>query len=502
MKKFVVLIVMAVLGIPLMLNAASSSEDQMMAQAKEAFAKKEYSVAAGKYIQAYNSYFAQKNYDEAARAIMRASNAYAKAKNYDEAMNLLNRVDKNFTEIERTTGKKLYNAHFLIERGRLNLYIIVRNDGGAKNSLVKLQSLADSAKNRDANNDMLYSYAKYYYAYGKPEQGDIYTARLIHQFDNEKDYRKAKEDYQTLIDRAVAGNNARLVDQTYEKYIQWSDSIGELDADNKEASMKRKYEASLQAISDPDDTINAKKGLIVGLIIILVVSVAVMVLLCLALWRLIARNKKMHRAVDDANDRNAQKTMLIRNISSQMEPALSTLDQNHPAVKGMRRFTDHARELSELESSLDERYPLEDVNVQNLCDEVVEKITPLLKPGVNVVVNASKAVAKLNKEETENVLYQLLKYAAEQTPEGGRITLDYKKRGAKLQQFIVSDTGAVIPDDLRESIFKPFASKTDLMKDDGLVLPICALRAVKLDGELKIDADYRHGTRFVLDIHS
>ena len=141
MKKFVVLIVMAVLGIPLMLNAASSSEDQMMAQAKEAFAKKEYSVAAGKYIQAYNSYFAQKNYDEAARAIMRASNAYAKAKNYDEAMNLLNRVDKNFTEIERTTGKKLYNAHFLIERGRLNLYIIVRNDGGAKNSLVKLQSI-------------------------------------------------------------------------------------------------------------------------------------------------------------------------------------------------------------------------------------------------------------------------------------------------------------------------------------------------------------------------
>ena len=112
----------------------------------------------------------------------------------------------------------------------------------------------------------------------------------------------------------MAGNNARLVDQTYEKYIQWSDSIGELDADNKEASMKRKYEASLQAISDRDDTINAKKGLIVGLIIILVVSVAVMVLLCLALWRLIARNKKMHRAVDDANDRNAQKTMLIRNI--------------------------------------------------------------------------------------------------------------------------------------------------------------------------------------------
>lgn len=502
MKKFVLLLAMILIGASLTVNAEPSSADQMMAQAKAAVAQKNYSQAAGKYIQAYNSYFSEKNYDEAARAGMFASNSYAKEKNYDGAMRLLNKIDKNFSELERASGKRLFGPHFQIERGRLNLYITVRNDGGAKASLAKLQALADSAKSRSINNDMLYSQAKYYYAYGHPEQGDVYTARLIRQFDSEKDYKKAKEDYQNLIDRAVAGNNARLVDQTYEGYIKWSDSIGALDADNKAAVVKKQYDQSLQTISDRESTIKSKTGMIIALAILLAVSVAVMVILCVVLWRFIARNRKMHRAVDDANERNAQKTLLIRNISSQMEPALASLDQNHPAVKGMRRFTDHARELSEVESTLDERYPLEDVSIQAFCDEMVEQIRPMLKPGVSVVVNASKAVAQLNKEETAKVIMQLLKYAAEQTPEGGKITLDYKKRGAKLQQFIVTDTGAGVPDDMKDNIFRPFASNIDLMQDDGLSLPIAALRAVKLNGSLKLDTSYRHGTRFTLDIHS
>jgi len=502
MKKFVLLLAMILIGASLTLNAVPSSADQMMTQAKAAADQKNYSLAAGKYIQAYNSYFSGKDYDEAARAGMRAANAYAKEKNYDGAMKLLNKIDKNFSELERVSGKRLFGPHFQIERGRLNLFILVRNDGGAKSSLEKLKVLADSANSRNVNNDLLYSQAKYYYAYGQPEQGDVYTARLIRQFDSEKDYKKAKADYLTLIDRAVAGNYARLVGQTYEGYIQWSDSIDALNADNKVAVVKKQYDKSLQTISDRESTIKSKTGMITALAILLAVSVAAMVMLCVVLWRFIARNRKMHRAVDDANERNAQKTVLIRNISSQMEPALASLDQNHPAVKGMRQFSNHVREISEIESTLDERYPLEDVCIQVFCNEMVDQIRPMLKPGVSVVVNASKTVAQLNKEETGKVIVQLLKYAAEQTPEGGKITLDYKKRGAKLQQFIVTDTGDGVPDDMKDNIFKPFASNVDLMQDDGLSLPIVALRAVKLDGSLKLDTSYRNGTRFILDIHS
>lgn len=502
MKKVVLLFVVALFGAFGALRAESTPVDNTLAQAKAAYEAKNYSLAAGKYIQAYNEYFSAKDYEQAARSGMKAANAYAKEKNYDAAMKLLNTIDKNLSELERTTGKPLYAPHFQVERGRLNLYIIVRNSGGASASIEKLEQLSDSARSQSVANDLLYSKAKYYYAYGHPEQGDVYTARLIKQFDNEKDYRKAKEDYQTLINRAVAGNNARQLDQTYERYIKWSDSIDALNADNKVAQIKKQYDQSLKTISEREGTIKSKTGIIVAMSIFLAVAVAAMVVLCLALWRLISRNKRMHKAVDDANERNSQKTMLIRNISSQMEPALSTLNQNHPAVKGMRRFTDHARELSELESTLGEMYPVEDVNIQSFCDELAQQIAPAVKPGVNVTVNASKAVAKLNKEETARVVMELLKYASEQTPEGGRITLEYKKRGAKLQQFIVSDTGTVLPEELQESIFRPFASQNDLMKDDGLSLPIAALRAMKLNGSLKVDSSYKHGTRFILDIHS
>ncbi len=502
MKKVVLLLAVLLMASSVTMTAEQTSVEQILAQAKAASDSKNYNLAAGKYIQAYNEYIKAKDYEQAARSGMRAANAYAKEKNYDGAMQLLNRIDKSLTDLERASGKPMYAPHFQVERGRLNLYLIVKNTPAANSSLKKLEQLSDSSKSQSVANDLLYTKAKYHYALGHTEEGDVYTAQLIKRFDSEKDYKKAKEDYQTLIERAVAGNNARQLDQTYEGYIQWSDSIDALSADSKVASVKKKYDQSLKAIADREGTIKSKSGLILALGILLAVSVGVMILLCVALWRLFARNRKMHRAVDDANERNAQKTMLIRNISSQMEPALSALDQNHPAVKGMRRFTDHARELSELESSLDERYPLDDVNIQSFCDEMVEQIRPLLKSGVNVVVNASKAVAKLNKEETEKVVVQLLKYAAEQTPEGGKITLDYKKRGAKLQQFIVTDTGAGIPEDMRENIFKPFASNVDLMKDDGLSLPIASLRAVKLDGTLKLDTSYRHGTRFTLDIHS
>lgn len=502
MKKLVLLLAMILIGASLTLNAGPSSADRMMKQANAAADQKNYSLASGKYIEAYNSYFSGKDYDEAARAGMHAANAYAKEKNYDGAMKLLNKIDRNFSELERASGKRLYGPHFQIERGRLNLFIIVRNAGGAKSSLEKLQALADSANSKTIDNDLLYSQAKYYYAYGQPEQGDVYAARLIRRFDSEKDYKKARADYMTLIDRAVAGNYARLVDQTYEGYIQWSDSIDALNADNKMAVVKKQYDKSLQTISDRESTIKSKTGVIIALAILLAVSVAVMVMLCVVLLRFITRNRNMHRAVDDANERNARKTELIRNISSQMEPALASLDQGHPAVKGMRRFTDHVRELSDIESTLDERYPLEDVCIQAFCDEMADRVRPMLKPGVSVVVNASKAVAQLNKEETGKVIMELLKYVAEQTPEGGRITLDYKKRGAKLQQFIVTDTGAGVPDDMKDNFFKPFASNVDLMQDDGLSMPIVALRAVKLDGSLKLDTSYRNGTRFILDIHS
>ena len=62
-------------------------------------------------------------------------------------------------------------------------------------------------------------------------------------------------------------------------------------------------------------------------------------------------------------------------------------------------------------------------------------------------VNAPKLSVKTNPEQLERILLHLLNNAAEFTPEGGKIWLDFKKRGAHTHQFIVSDTGSGIAEE-------------------------------------------------------
>ena len=69
-------------------------------------------------------------------------------------------------------------------------------------------------------------------------------------------------------------------------------------------------------------------------------------------------------------------------------------------------------------------------------------------------------------------------------------------------QFLVTDTGCGIPEEKQESVFKPFSEIKDLTTGDGLGLPICSLMAEKMNGTLSIDREFKHGTRFILEIKS
>ena len=136
------------------------------------------------------------------------------------------------------------------------------------------------------------------------------------------------------------------------------------------------------------------------------------------------------------------------------------------------------------------------------CEGMMMQIQPLVKTGVSLQVNAPKLSIRINAEHLQHILLHLLKNAAMYTPEGGKITLDFKKRGAHTHQFIVSDTGCGIAEEQREQIFKPFAEIKDLTQGDGLGLPICALMAAKMNGELTLDTAYTKGARFVLELHA
>jgi signal transduction histidine kinase len=169
-------------------------------------------------------------------------------------------------------------------------------------------------------------------------------------------------------------------------------------------------------------------------------------------------------------------------------------------VKALLEFSSHIQTLSELENSSAE-IEMEDVQIHPFCEGLMDQIRDKVKSNVTLTVNAQKMSAKINKEYVSHIILHLLNNAAEYTPQGGTIWLEFKKRGPHTHQFLVADTGSGIPEEKREDVFKPFLEIKDLTTGDGLGLPICKQMALKMNGDLDIDSQFTKGTRFVLDLH-
>ena len=305
------------------------------------------------------------------------------------------------------------------------------------------------------------------------------------------------------------------MERTYESFIVWTDSVKALTAQDELNVLKRKYDESQLTIQEKDDSLSAKQYIIIGLCVLAVILVAGLAILAVILLRFIANNRKLKKSVKIANEHNELKTKFIQNISSQMEPTLNTLatsaeelSQKAPQeaaqmqgqVAALKKFSDDIQELSSLENSLTEFYELSEINVGTFCENVMDKVKEYIKQDVTSSVNAPKLQVKTNKEQLERILLYLLKNAAFYTDQG-RISLEFKKRGAHTHQVIVTDTGTGIPAEQQENLFKPFTEVKDLTTGDGLGLPICSLIAAKMNGSLTLDTNYTKGARFVLELH-
>lgn len=481
---------------------AQNNADAFMKQAQEHLAKKENIEARNLFLQAYNAFSSENNYDKAVECGVRASTLYHQENSYKEAFDLLRGVDMIVTTGERKTKKSMPELRFRISKERLQMYIGLKNPTRAKDQLVRLEEIAKASRNDSLNNDLLYTQAHYYYTFGQNTQGDAATNRLIGQYKEQKNYAKVDECYQTLISIARKANNAGLLAQTYDKYILWTDSVKALSAQDELNVLKKKHDESLATIQDKDHSLNTKQNIIVGLCVLAAILAVVVAFGALVLLRFIALTRKQKKAISIANEHNELKTQFIQNISAQMDPTLNTLDSSLPGVKALRHFSNHIQELSDLESTLSEPYEMQEKNISTFCESVMDQLKGQTQEDVSLAVNASKLNMKINSEQLERILLHLLKNAAKYTPSGGKIWLDFKKRGAHTHQFIISDTGCGIPEEQRENIFRPFAEVKDLTQGDGLGLPICSLIAIKMNGSLTLDSTYTKGTRFVLELHT
>ena len=307
------------------------------------------------------------------------------------------------------------------------------------------------------------------------------------------------EVYKTLIANGRKSNNATLVAQSYSNYIAWKDSTDAIKHADEIQALKDKIAKNEAEIDEKDSSLTTRWLFIVGLLILAGALTAVLLLGAVVLMRYIMQTKKQKKVIELANDSNALKAKFISNMSAQLEPTLKKLDSRQPEVKALLEFSKHVQTLSELENS-NEELEMEEVHLQQFCEELMNQIRGTEQSGVQLVVNAPKMSALIYRPYVSHILIHLLKNAAEYTPAEGKITIEFKKRGQHKIEFHVSDTGAGIPLEKREDIFKPFLEIRDLTKGDGLGLPTCKQMALKMGGDLNIDGEYTRGTRFVLEL--
>ena len=502
MKKILFIVISIVIGCHCSMVKAQGNADALMKQAQDFLANKEYVKARSTFLHAFNAFVAAGQSEKATVCGTKVAWLYYRENYYKEAFDILRAADQAIISAEQRTHSQHPDLRYATTKERLQMYVRLRKSQSAAEQLSRLDAYASAAANDSLNKDLLYTKASHYYTFGMTAKGDEAIDQLIKEYREAKQYDKVIDTYRTLIGIARKSGNASMTSRTYEQYIIWKDSVKVLKALDEINALKKECSEKQTTIDDKESSLRNRQYVIVALCILAAILAGALIFGAIVLVRFILLTRKQKKAIEVAREHNEQKSRFIRNISAQISPTLGKLDPKLPPVKALNGFMAHIEEMSQLEDTVAEPCEMEERNISAFCDSVAKKMEGKMADGVNFVVNAPKLGMKLNADMLERILLHLLGNAAHFTPAGGKITLEYKKRGAHTHQFVVSDTGTGIPEDKRADIFKPFAAVHDLTEGDGLGLPICSLIATRMNGTLSLDESYTKGARFVLELHT
>ena len=422
---------------------------------------------------------------------------------WKEAFATCRALDSMIAVEEQKSKKATPELHYLVSKERLRMYMRLNNAEQCKQQIEKLEDLAERAKQDEVSEDLLMTKAGYYQKFGMNDKSLQCYKQLVQKRSQGKDEQGVDKCYQDMLAQAKTGKNASLTRALERLYTNWQDSIKAVKAAQELQALQDEYSASQNLLLQKQDKIDTQKGSIVFLCILAAALAGGLLFFIGIMLKNIRQIKKLKKSLSIANENNEQKSKLINNIGEQITPSLDAIESGNVKkhVQALKDLMQHIQSYMELESTREEHYEMKDMNIQALCENIMNKAKESFRTDVVASLNVPRVNVRTNAEALENVLLYLLGNAALHT-ESGKITLEFKKRSAHSGQFIVTDTGCGIPEEKRPSLFKPFAEVQDLTKGDGLGLPTCALIAYKLNGTLRLDEEYKKGTRFILELHS
>ena len=435
---------------------------------------------------------------------IKTSIQHTENREWKEAFATCRALDGMINMEEQKTKKAAPELHYLVSKERLRMYMrLLNKQKECQEQLKKMEDWAEKAQSDEVSEDLLMTKAGYYQKFGMNDKSLQCYKELVQHRSKGKDEQGVDKCFQDMLAQAKENKNTSLSRALERLYTNWQDSIKAVKAAQELKALQDDYAASQNILAEKKSKISAQKGTIIFLCILVIALAGGLLFFIGIMLKNIRQIKTLKKSLSIANENNESKSRFINKIGEQMTPSLDAIEagQVKPHVKGLKELMAHIQTYMELESNRESHYEMKDLNINALCDNILNKAKETFQPGVEAVLNVPRVNVRTNAEALENVLLYLLGNAALHT-ESGKITLEFKKRSAHSGQFIVTDTGTGIPEEKRANLFKPFAEIQDLTKGDGLGLPTCSLIAYKLNGTLRLDEEYKKGTRFVLEVRS
>jgi signal transduction histidine kinase len=237
------------------------------------------------------------------------------------------------------------------------------------------------------------------------------------------------------------------------------------------------------------------------------------------------RNEELAKATQLVKEADRQKTAFIQNVSHQIRTPLNII-MGFAQVLSAQGGTLPEEEMKSITATMDRNSKLlnrmlamlfdssetgfsEEINAhkQDLvsCNDVAREAIGYIKlryPNLHVSllsdvddsfsIHTSRLYLMRSLRE---LLYNSAKYS-----DGKNIALYISLPSKNTIRFVVENTGESIAEADREQIFKFFTKVDDLSDGLGLGLPLAKRHAQNLGGDLTLDANYRNGCRFIIEL--
>lgn len=457
-----------------------------------------------------SQYAAQQNYPAAIAEGIRLSQTNSQNGQWAEAFTVCRTMNAILDQAEQNGQSRNYLLRYQISKERLRLYTRINKKPNCEDLIKELKVHADKINTDSIKEDLLRTEAGVYIHFNETAKSLDCFRQIIHLKTSGKTEKEIRSCFENMLQEARQENQTLLASELDKLYSRWQDSIKAIKAASEMSRIQNEYAQAQETLQEKKNTLGTRLVIIWVISIIALGLAAALVFVGLLLLKSQRNGKKLKQSLAIANENNIQKSNFIQNMGKQLSPAINIIMDESKRMAGSNRLQtttqgicnliDDMEAYFELENTREEHYPTKNIQAAVFCNAVMEKAKAHIKTGVETKVEAPNVQIKGNAEALEKILLHLLYNAAMHT-ESGKIALEFRKRGARTLQFLVTDTGCGIPAEQQELLMQPFTRIADLSEGSGLGLPTCNLMAYKMNGTLTLDTSYKKGARFILEVH-